>query len=248
MPARAIAYDESAGSALVMIAIGVFRVVVNGESAMPNLPPSGTPDLLQGAGVLLIIRAFASGSVALTGTVTVLPVADRLRGYVTVKGNVWVEGQVGFVPGMKLSDAIRLAGGPKPDVYLDRILVSRTNDDSTRVQLRSAFADSTGRISDDLLLQDQDEVRVFSRATFLTAAYVTIVGGVRNPGRVPYREGMTLRDLVLPELDVVVRRALDQPKVLLDRIIREPSPDTSFVIASRSGRPRASASLRAMPR
>ena len=56
------------GSALVMIAIGVFRVVVNGESAMPNLPPSGTPDLLQGAGVLLIIRAFASGSVALTGT------------------------------------------------------------------------------------------------------------------------------------------------------------------------------------
>ena len=55
-------------SALVMIAIGVFRVVVNGESAMPNLPPSGTPDLLQGAGVLLIIRAFASGSVALTGT------------------------------------------------------------------------------------------------------------------------------------------------------------------------------------
>ena len=56
------------GSALLMIAIGVFRVVVNGESAMPNLPPSGTPDLLQGAGILLIIRAFASGSVALTGT------------------------------------------------------------------------------------------------------------------------------------------------------------------------------------
>lgn len=39
--------------------------------------------------------------------------------------------------------------------------------------------------------------------------------------------------IVLPELDVVVRRALDQPKILLDRIIREPSPDTSFVIASR---------------
>ena len=25
--------------------------------------------------------------------------ADRQRGYVTVKGNVWVEGQVGFAPG-----------------------------------------------------------------------------------------------------------------------------------------------------
>ena len=28
--------------------------------------------------------------------------------------------------------AIKTAGGPKPDVYLDRILVSRTNDDSTK--------------------------------------------------------------------------------------------------------------------
>jgi protein involved in polysaccharide export with SLBB domain len=130
-------------------------------------------------------------------SVTVLAVPERVRGYVTVRGNVWVEGRVGFTPGMKLSEALRVAGGPKPDVYLDRILVSRTNDDSTRVQLRSAFADSTGRIADDLVLQDLDEVRVFSRATFLPAPYVTIVGGVRNPGRVPFRQGMTMRDVVL---------------------------------------------------
>jgi protein involved in polysaccharide export with SLBB domain len=130
-------------------------------------------------------------------SVTVLAIPDRLRGYVTVKGNVWVEGQVGFSPGMKLSDAIRLAGGPKPDVYLERILVARTNDDSTRVQLRSAFADSTGRVTEDLALQEEDEVRIFSRATFLPTRYVTVVGAVRNPGRVPFREGMTMRDLVL---------------------------------------------------
>jgi len=130
-------------------------------------------------------------------SVTVLSVPERLRGYVTLKGNVWVEGQVGFTPGMKLSDAIRTAGGPRPDVYLDRILVSRVNEDSTRVQLRSSFADSTGRVTNDLPLQDQDEVRVFSRAAFLPAPYVTIVGGVRNPGRVPFRQGMTMRDVVL---------------------------------------------------
>jgi polysaccharide export outer membrane protein len=130
-------------------------------------------------------------------SVTVLAVPERLRGYVTINGNVWVEGQVGFRPGMKLSDALRLAGGPKPDVYLDRILVSRTNDDSTRVQLRSAFADSTGRVTDDLVLQEEDEIRVFSRASFLSAPYVTVVGAVRNPGRLPYRQGMTMRDVVL---------------------------------------------------
>ena len=36
--------------------------------ALPVPPPSGTPDSLQGVGLLLMIRAFASGSVALTGT------------------------------------------------------------------------------------------------------------------------------------------------------------------------------------
>jgi protein involved in polysaccharide export with SLBB domain len=82
-------------------------------------------------------------------------------------------------------------------VYLDRILISRTNDDSVKTQLRSSFADSTGRVSEDLPLQDQDEVQVFSRATFLSQPYVTVVGAVRNPGRVPFRQGMTMRDVVL---------------------------------------------------
>jgi len=130
-------------------------------------------------------------------SVTVYAVADRQRGFVTVRGNVWVEGQVGFTPGMKLSDAIRLAGGPKPDVYLPRILVTRMREDSSYVQLRSAFADSTGRVQNDLALDDQDEVRVFARTTFRPVAYVAIVGAVRRPGRVPYREGMTMRDAVL---------------------------------------------------
>ncbi len=130
-------------------------------------------------------------------SVTVLSVADRLRGYVTVSGNVWVEGEVGFRPGMKLSEAIKLAGGPKPDVYLDRILVSRTNDDSSRIQLRSSFADTTGRVRSDLTLQELDEIRVFSRSAFLPTRYVTVTGAVHRPGRMPFREGMTMRDLVL---------------------------------------------------
>jgi protein involved in polysaccharide export with SLBB domain len=162
-------------------------------------------------------------------SVTVLSIADRLRGYVTVRGNVWVEGQVGYRPGMKLSDAIRMAGGPKPDVYLERILISRTNEDSSRVQLRSAFTDTTGAVANDLVLQEEDEVRVFSRAAFLPTRYVTVVGAVRNPGRVPYREGMTMRDLVLlaegvtedadlREAEIARRDATDDPGTLAQTI------------------------------
>ena len=56
------------GSALLMIGIGMFRILVLGESAPPPDPLPGAPDPLEAVGILLLLRAFASGSVALTGT------------------------------------------------------------------------------------------------------------------------------------------------------------------------------------
>jgi len=56
------------GSALLMIAIGVFRIVVLGDGSPPPDPLPGAPSVPEMVGVLLLIRAFASGSVALTGT------------------------------------------------------------------------------------------------------------------------------------------------------------------------------------
>jgi len=57
-----------AGSTLLMVAIGLFRVIILGESAPPPDPLPGQVEPLQAVTVLLLIRAFASGSVALTGT------------------------------------------------------------------------------------------------------------------------------------------------------------------------------------
>ncbi len=130
-------------------------------------------------------------------SVAVFAVADRRRNVISVVGNVWTPGAIGHSPGMRLSEAIRLAGGPKPDVYVGQILVSRLQNDSTRLQLRSSFADSTGRITDDLVLLEDDEVTVFSRSSFRPLRYVVLTGAVRKPGRLPYREGMTLRDAIL---------------------------------------------------
>jgi amino acid transporter len=56
------------GSTLLMIALGMYRIVVLGEHAPPPTPLPGAPSPIQAVSLLLIIRAFASGSVALTGT------------------------------------------------------------------------------------------------------------------------------------------------------------------------------------
>ncbi|MBK8006554.1 MAG: SLBB domain-containing protein [Gemmatimonadetes bacterium] len=112
---------------------------------------------------------------------------------------------------MKLSDAIRLAGGPKPDVYLGQILVSRLLADSSRIQLRSAFRDSTGAVTGDLPLEEDDEITVFSRTAFRPERYVVVTGAVWKPGRVIYRDGLTLRDAVL-QVDGLSGEALLSPR------------------------------------
>jgi protein involved in polysaccharide export with SLBB domain len=146
-------------------------------------------------------------------SVVVFPVGDRTRAVVRVKGNVWTAGAIGFTPGMKLSEALRLAGGPKPDTYLGQVLVSRLRPDSTRFQLRSTLADSTGRPTEDLLLQEDDEISVFSRSDFRGERFVVVTGAVRKPGRLPYREGMTLRDALLEASGLRVDAYLKEAEV-----------------------------------
>ena len=129
--------------------------------------------------------------------VRVFAVAERVRNRVSIQGNVWAPGAQGFVPGMTLGDALRRAGGIKPDTYLGRVLISRLLPDSTRAQLRTSLRDSTGVPSENVPLAEDDQITVYSVTEFRPARYVAIAGAVRRGGRFPFRDGMTLRDLVL---------------------------------------------------
>lgn len=145
------------------------------------------------------LRNPQSGALPLAAgdVVRVFRVAERVRNTITVEGNVWSPGRQGLTPGMTIADAIRRAGGPKPDVLLDRILVTRLRPDSSREQLRASLADTLGTVVGDFPLREDDVVEVFAVSKFRPDRYVSIGGAVRHGGRFPYREGMTMRDLVL---------------------------------------------------
>jgi polysaccharide export outer membrane protein len=140
---------------------------------------------------------FASAPVRGGDVIRVLEVAKRVASRINVKGNVWTPGPLGFTPGMRLYDALRRAGGLKPDSYLGDVLITRLRADSTREVLRSAVYDTTGRPVTNMELADGDELQVFSTTEFRPKRYVTVSGAVRKAGRIPFREGMTLHDAVL---------------------------------------------------
>jgi polysaccharide export outer membrane protein len=204
---RPATYELEAGETLadVIRAAGGFRATANRRRVQIErvVPPSErsetgrdrividvtSDNLANGAGPAF---ALENGDV-----VRVFSVTDRVRNRVAVQGHVWAPGTVGFAPGMRISDALRLAGGVKPDAYIGHVLVSRLERDSTRIQLRTSFRDTLGAVSNDFPLAEDDEIRVFSITEFRPARYVAINGAVRNAGRYPYRDGMTMRDLVL---------------------------------------------------
>ena len=143
------------------------------------------------------IDAFPAVEIRGGDELRVFPVASRVRGRVNVTGHVWTPGQQAFVAGMKLSDALRAAGGTQPDAYLGQVSITRLRPDSTRIQLRAMLRDTTGAVVNDLDLADDDEVTVYSLTSFRPRRFVAIGGSVKTSGRYPYYEGMTLRDLVL---------------------------------------------------
>jgi polysaccharide export outer membrane protein len=150
----------------------------------------------------VVSDAFATGTgpalpVQPGDIIRVFAVATRVRNRIAVRGDVWAPGTQGMTPGMRLSDAIRLAGGVKPDAYLGQILITRLQPDSTRIELRAALRDTTGSVMNDFAVHEDDEIRVFSVTEFRPTRYVAINGAVRKSGQFPYHEGMTVRDLVL---------------------------------------------------
>jgi polysaccharide biosynthesis/export protein len=130
--------------------------------------------------------------------IRVVEVPNHVAMRVNVRGSVWTPGALGFVPGMTLFDALRRAGGLRPDSYLGDVQVTRLRPDSTRSMLRSAILDTVGHPLTNFELADGDEITVFSTTEMRPLRYVTVGGAVKKPGvHVTFRDGMTLKDAVL---------------------------------------------------
>lgn len=122
-----------------------------------------------------------------------------LRGYVQILGSVYQPGRYGLESGMRLSRLVGLAGGFRPATYAGRAHVHRLDQtDSTRSVIAVILPrDSAAPWPQDLALQDYDSVTIYGRPEMRDSISVAIAGMVNRPGRFPWREGITLRDLVL---------------------------------------------------
>ena len=130
--------------------------------------------------------------------VRIFRVGDIRKNTVVMEGNgVYHGGTFAWRPGMRASDLVRDAGGLKPDAYLDRALVVRTDENRVRKSLAFHVGRAVaGEAEADFGLQPLDEITIQSMWDVRDRHTVAISGSVRKPGSYEYLEGMTVMDLV----------------------------------------------------
>lgn len=132
-------------------------------------------------------------------TVTVFGVSVTERNFVEIRGSVYLPGKFGFESGLTLSRLVARAGGMQPATYAGRAHISRLSraDQTRRIIPVALPRDSLAPWTDDPALEDRDSVVIYNRLDMRPERTVSISGAVNSPETVAWREGMSLRDLIL---------------------------------------------------
>jgi protein involved in polysaccharide export with SLBB domain len=122
---------------------------------------------------------------------------------VMLKGAVTYPGVYEYREGDHLFDVINRAGGLLKNTYLHRIYVFRGGADSTTVKSERIELDlsninsvNNGNDKNNILLQKNDLIQLFTTNEFVDPQYVDIYGEVRKEGHLLKYGGMTLEDLL----------------------------------------------------
>ena len=130
----------------------------------------------------------------LDGDVVVVDaITERLDRYVDVKGAVKVPGRYQYRDGLTVTDLLAMAGGLWPDAMTDQAVVDRTTPAGDLLSVTVPLAGA----AEPVPLQSRDVLHVFTRWEVKSRPQVYISGEVFDPVEPLWRDGMTLRELVL---------------------------------------------------
>ena len=121
-----------------------------------------------------------------------------LDGEVEIKGAVMDPQSMVFADNMSIRDLIFISGGLKPESYMERGVLIRTNEQTNEKQTIVFNVNevvNTPASGANLVLQRLDVVEIFSKIEMRDSFIVKIDGEVHKPGEFDFSQNMTLKDL-----------------------------------------------------
>lgn len=124
-------------------------------------------------------------------------ILDRFENRVQISGALLRPGTFALEPGLTLGQLIQKADGLRPDAFVNRATLYRTQADySLAIVPVDVQGVLSGKVA-DIALQREDVVNIPSRYELQEEYYLKISGEVNSPGAFAFGENMRVADLVL---------------------------------------------------
>jgi protein involved in polysaccharide export with SLBB domain len=145
---------------------------------------------------IIDVNADQYGSFETNGSdsIIVRKLQDEFGNRIIISGSVLRPGSYQLTPELTVNSLIEKAGGLKRDAYTKRVSIFRYLKNKMPTML-SVDLDSS--VESGVFLVKDDSVAVHSIFEFHDSNYVSIEGNVRKPGNIPWRENISLRDILL---------------------------------------------------
>lgn len=131
-------------------------------------------------------------------SVFISKVSEKYANRVSVSGEVWQPGNFEIKPEIAtIKQLLKQAGGTTKQAFLGRALLHRLNDDGKREVIGVNIQDILDGKKEDVKLNPNDSLAVYSYEYFNPKEFVVVVGEVNVPDTLTYGAGMTLRDAIV---------------------------------------------------
>lgn len=147
---------------------------------------------------------------------------NKYNNRVTIRGAVFRPGDYELKTGMQVKELIAAAGGLRPDAFKERGLVARLKQDQSASSVSFSISDIISG-KETLALQKEDIITISSIFELKDAQTIEVQGAVRSPGRLQYKDSITLKDALLLSggfaegadvSSIVISRRMEQVDVL----------------------------------
>ena len=124
-------------------------------------------------------------------------VIEKYDNRLILKGSVYRPGIFALTEGMTVKDLIEKGEGLKPDTYMERSFITRTNEDFSTTNISFDLKKQLNSLDDPIILNKDDVLNILSINDLKDDNYIEISGEISKPGIYPYSNNLTLNDLIL---------------------------------------------------
>jgi protein involved in polysaccharide export with SLBB domain len=162
--------------------------------------------------------------------IQIFPVHETLRQVVYLKGHVKYPGEYEWKPGIRVGDVVGSYENLLPEPYLPRAEIIRRMQPDLHPEILAFDLGALlgGDDKENLILQDLDQITVYSMEEKTQKPVVSIRGAVLKPGAYPLFREMRVRDLIFAGGNLT-NRAFREDAVLFRVVPGKPMAETERI-------------------